>query len=256
MSYKDYKNNATKTDDLKKALADTQNAAGGFVKDPDEWYPQGDKSDSGYAIIRFLPGPEVEEKDFIHYWTHEFKNKKNGEWYFENCLSTLGNPDPVGKFNAKLWNMSDDDKSPERTQAREQKRKLYYRANVFVIADPQNPENNGKIKKFKFGAALFDFIKNAMNPKVLPGLTPPTPFNPFNLITGANFRIVFYKEDGYRKYGKSQFDPNGPLFDNEDRIETVYNAINEDKKWSLKQYIDPSKFKTYEALNKRLIRSE
>lgn len=264
VSFKDYKKN--RGSELKRLQADVEKGANPtsqtFEKDADDWYPAVDKSGVGHARIRFLPGPiiegenESEHKDFVHYFTHEFEYKPTGNWYIENCRTTLKDePDPVADYNKILWNVSSDETSPEKNQARDQKRKLNYRANVFVLADSVNPENNGKVKKFKFGATIYNFIKEALAPRVIPGIDPEPVLNPFDLIDGANFSVVIYTEVNKgrkdRKYDKSKFEARGPL-GSDALMEKVFNEINSDPKWSLKAYIDPSKFKTYEVLKKRL----
>jgi hypothetical protein len=118
------------------------------------WYPATDKAGNGYAVIRFLPAPGEEELPFIRMFEHGFKGP-TGQWYIENSLTTIGKPDPCGNLNSKLWNSTTDDDSPARKQARAQKRKLNYICNVYIVQDQANPENNGKIRLFKFGKKIF-----------------------------------------------------------------------------------------------------
>jgi hypothetical protein len=117
------------------------------------WYPNVDKAGNGFAIIRFLPAPSEEDVPFIRMFEHGFKGP-TGLWYIENSLTTLGKNDPVGELNSKLWNISEDDNSPTRKQARAQKRKLTFISNIYIIQDQANPENNGKVKLFKFGKKI------------------------------------------------------------------------------------------------------
>jgi len=97
-----------------------------------------------------------------------------------------------------------------------------------------------------------------MTPPVISGMTSVEGFEPFDLLTGANFEIVVYTEvkggRKDRKYDKSKFQARQPL-GTEEKMELIYNEINSDSKWSLKQYVDPAKFKTYEVLKKELDRA-
>ena len=88
------------------------------------WKPELDKSGNGYAVIRFLPAPDGEEIPFAKVWSHAFKGP-GGQWYIENSLTTLGKQDPVSEYNTELWNAGGEG-SPQRAQARAQKRKLSY----------------------------------------------------------------------------------------------------------------------------------
>lgn len=211
-------------------------------KDNRMWYPSVDKAGNGYAVIRFLPAPGEEEVPFVRIFEHGFKGP-TGSWYIENSLTTIGKPDPVSELNSKLWNMSSDDDSPSRKQARAQKRKLGYICNVYVIQDQANPENNGKVFLFKFGKKIYDKLNDAMHPQ-FPG---DVPMNPFDFWAGADFKLKIRNVDGYRNYDKSEFSPSAPLFEEDDRMEAVWKQQH-----SLQAFLAPSNFKSYEELKAKL----
>jgi len=206
------------------------------------WYPNVDKAGNGYAVIRFLPQPVNEDVAFVRLWEHAFKGP-TGKWYFEKSLTTIGKNDPVAELNSVLWNASSDDASPGRKQAREQKRKLGYIANVYVVQDQQNPENNGKVFLFKFGKKIMDKINEAM----VPQFADEAPLNPFDLWAGANFKLKIRNVEGYRNYDKSEFASPSALFEDDDEIEAVWK-----KEHSLKSFIDPTTFKSYDELKTKL----
>lgn len=203
------------------------------------WQPTTDKSGNGMAIIRFLPEAKGEDTAFIRLYTHGFKGP-TGVWYIENSLTTIGKQDPIAEFNGKLWNSGLES---DKLQARAQKRRLTFISNIYVVKDPGNPENEGKVFLFRYGKKIFDKLNDMMNPP----FEDETPVNPFDFWEGANFRMKIRTVDGYRNYDKSEFDSPSPLFDDEDKIDEVWNAQQ-----PLKQFIDPSKFKTYEELQERL----
>jgi hypothetical protein len=150
------------------------------------------------------------------------------------------------EYNNMLWNSNQDDKSEERTQARAQKRKLTYISNVYVVSDPANPDNDGKVFLFKYGKKIFDKIKDAGAPE----FEDETPIDAFDLWDGgANFRIKIRNVEGYRNYDRSEFDRPGPLFKNDSDYETKLTNIH-----SLKEIIDPKNFKTYDELKAKLYR--
>lgn len=206
------------------------------------WYPQTDKAGNGYAVIRFLPAPANEDVPFVRVFEHGFKGP-TGLWYIENSLTTIGQTDPVGELNSKLWNSTTDDESPARKQARLQKRKLTFISNIYVIQDQNNPENNGKVFLFKFGKKIFDKLNEAMNPQ----FADEAPINPFDLWTGANFKLKIRNVEGYRNYDKSEFAAAGPLFEDDSELESVWKQEH-----SLQSFLAPSNFKSYEELSKRL----
>ena len=124
------------------------------------WKLECDKSGNGYAVIRFLPAPEGEDLPFVKLYSHAFQGP--GGWYIENSLTTLGQKDPVSEYNTMLWNNGTD---AGKEAARKQKRKLTYTANIYVVKDPANPANEGKVFLFKFGKKIFDKLTAAMQPE-------------------------------------------------------------------------------------------
>jgi hypothetical protein len=208
------------------------------------WTPTVDKAQNGYAVIRFLPAPPDEDVPFIRMFDHGFQGP-TGLWYIENSLTTIGKQDPVSEYNSKLWNSTTDDKSPERTQARKQKRRLHYISNIYVVTDQGNPSNEGKVFLFKYGKKIFDKLNEAMNPQ----FADEKPMNPFDLWAGANFKLKIRQVDGYRNYDKSEFDSIKPLLNDDEELEKVWKSEH-----SLKEFLEPKNFKSYEELQSRLLK--
>ena len=206
------------------------------------WQPSVDKLGNGSATIRFLPEPGSEDVPFVRLFDHAFKGP-TGKWYIEKSLTTLGQNDPVSEYNSKLWNVSTDDNSPERKQVRAQKRRLYYISNIYVIKDSAHPENEGKVFLFKYGKKIFDKLNDLMNPS----FEDETPVNPYDLWEGANFRLKIRQVDGYRNYDKSDFADVAPLLDDDEALEKIWKSEH-----SLTAFLQPSEFKPYADLKKRL----
>ena len=171
-------------------------------------------------------------------YTHAFQ--ASGGWYIENSLTTLGQKDPVSEHNSQLWNSGVDS---DKEVARKQKRKLSYYSNVYVVKDPSNPSNEGKVFLFRFGKKIFDKLTAAMQPE----FEDETPINPFDFWAGANFKIKIKKVAGYWNYDSSEFAAPAPLLDDDDAMEAIWK-----KEYSLAELVAPDQFKTYEDLKKRL----
>jgi hypothetical protein len=206
------------------------------------WKPTRDKAGNGYAVIRFLPAKEGEDLPWVRYWDHGFKGP-NGQWYIENSLTSIGQPDPVSESNTILWNSGRDE---DKALARERKRRLHYVSNVLVISDPENPQNEGKVFLYKFGKRIFDKIMDAMQPN----FADEQPVNPFDFWEGADFKIKIRKVDGWVNYDKSEFSSPASLFDgDESRLTEVYEKL-----YSLQDFLDPANYKTYDELKVKLNR--
>lgn len=230
------------TEQMNKMNPDSDSKKSG---DENFWKPTVDKAGNGSAIIRFLPAPEGEDVPFVRYWDHGFQGP-GGKWYIEKSLTSIGEKDPVAEYNSKLWKESDNDDSPQRKQARKQKRRLHYVANIYVVKDPGNPENNGKVFLYDFGKKIFEKLNSLMHP-VEDGIEEKKPINPFDLWTGANFYLRMRQVDGYRSYETSSFGESKPLLDDDKQLEAVWKQEH-----SLKAFLDPSKYKSFAELEKRL----
>ena len=202
------------------------------------WRPEVDKSGNGYAVIRFLPAPSGEDVPFVRLFDHAFKGE--GGWLIDGCLTSVGEKCPVCEHNSALWNTGSKD---NQAQVRLQKRKLSFISNIFVVKDPTHPENEGKVMLFKFGKKIFDKINAAMNPE----FEDENPTNPFDLWTGANFKLKIRKVDGYQNYDKSEFEPASPLFSDDDELEAVWK-----KEYPIQPFLERKNFKSYEDIKARL----
>jgi hypothetical protein len=260
MSFADLKRNREKMfQNLNKQMEQDK---GGRQKDDRIWYPAVDQAGNGFAEIRFLPAPGDEPCPYVKVYNHGFKGPRG--WYIENSLTTLGKDDFVSEENQRLWNVDDkveraanqaaikgSKKNPGR------KRNLNYFANVYIVNDPANTENNGQVKLFRYGAKIHEKLMEAMQPDPLdPDSKQINPFDLFgpdpknNQPGGANFKLkIRNNAEGFRSYEKSTFADPAPLFDDEDEMEAVWK-----KAFSLQEIIAPDKFKSYEELKARYLK--
>ena len=202
------------------------------------WKPEVDASGNGYAVIRFLPAPDGETVPWAKVYSHAFQGP--GGWYIENSLTTLGDKDPVGQINRRLWNSGDD---ADKDTARRQKRKLSYYSNIQVIKDPKHPENEGKVFLYKYGKKIHDKILAAMQPE----FQDETPINVFDLWEGANFKLKIKKVAGFWNYDSSEFDSVSALSSDDSELETTWKSQH-----SLEAFTSKDQFKSYEDLERRL----
>jgi gp32 DNA binding protein like len=243
-SFANLKRNRSSLETLTKAIEQVSqpNAEAGSKDDTRFWQPSVDKSGNGMATIRFLPAPAADGDDalpWVRVFNHGFQGP--GGWFIDNCLTTVNDKCPVCEHNSTLWNSGIE---ANKEIARKQKRKLTYIANILVVSDPSNPQNEGQIKLFKFGKKIFDKISEAMNPE----FADETPVNPFDMWEGANFKLKIRNVEGYRNYDKSEFADKSALFDGSDeKLEELWK-----NEYSLKDFTDPKQFKPYEQLKTRL----
>lgn len=242
MSFENLKRNR---DEINKLLNAAESASGSQEKknygDDRFWKPTVDKAGNGYAVLRFLPAAEGEDLPWVRYWDHGFKGP-TGAWYIERSLTSIGQTDPVGELNSRLWNTGLE---ADKDRARAQKRRLHYVVNALVVSDPANPENEGKVFLYQFGKKIFDKIMDVMQP----AFQDETPVNPFDFWEGADFKLKIRNVEGYRNYDKSEFASAAALSDDDSKLEEIYSKLHK-----LSEFTEPSNYKTYDELKAKLQR--
>ena len=238
MSFNDFKKKSkSNMTDLIRKMED-QNKKTDY-KDDRFWRPEIDKTGNGFAIIRFLPEVENEDCPWAKVYSHAFRGP--GGWYIENCLTTISQKDPVSELNTQLWNSGVES---DKNLARDRKRKLNYTSNIYVVSDPSNPQNEGKVFLYKYGAKIFEKLQEVMKPE----FKDEEAINPFDFWKGANFRLKIRKVAGYTNYDKSEFDSSSPLCKGDDvELEKVWKSQH-----PLTEFTNSSNFKTHQELKDRL----
>ena len=239
MSFSDLKKQSklgSLTEKLVKEVEKMNNSSSN--KDERLWSLTVDKAQNGYAVIRFLPAPDGEDLPFVKLYSHAFQG--TGGWLIDSCLTTLNQKCPVCEHNSGLWNSGMDS---NKEVARKQKRKLNYVSNIYVVKDPANPDNEGKVFLFKYGKKIFDKLTTAMQPE----FEDESPIDPFDFWQGANFKLKAKNVAGYRNYDSSEFSAQGALLNDDDDMEAIWK-----KQYSLAEFLAPDQFKSYEELKVRL----
>lgn len=211
-------------------------------KDDRFWQPTADASGVGSAVLRFLPAKYDDDLPFAKTYRHAFQ--EGTSWFIDNCPTTIGQECPVCAANGKLWNSGLD---ADKEVARKRKRRLEYIANVLVLKDPGNKENEGQIKLFRFGAKIWEKVEECFSPD--PD-TDDEPMNPFGFFGGGNFNLKIANVAGYRNYDKSKFVSASDLYDgDEDKLTELLDKLHD-----LKEFTDPKNFKSYEDMDQRFLK--
>ena len=239
MSFSDLKKNKSNVfNQLQKKLEE-----GTKVGSVDErfWKISTDKAGNGFAIIRFLPAPNNEDMPFVRLYNHAFQGP-TGLWYIENSLTTLNKKDPMSEYNRELWSSGNEQL---KEQVRRQSRKTNFYSNIYVVKDPANPDNEGKVFLYRYGKSIHNMIQQAVAGNELEGVAG---INPFDFWTGANFKLRAKKKAGYPNYDGSEFETASTLGDfDDDELEAIWN-----KQHSLQGIVSEENFKSHDELQERL----
>lgn len=238
------KNSGSNLDKLAKAVESMASNNNQTDDSNEYWKCELDKSGNGYAVIRFLPTPpqdvEADGLPWVKYYDHGFQGP--GGWYIEKSLTSIGQEDPLSKYNSELWETGIES---NKEQARKQKRRLHYVSNIYVVKDSKHPEHEGKVFKFTYGKKIFEKLTQAMNPQ----FEDDKPIDPFDLWGGANFKLKIRKVDGYQNYDLAEFDSPNALFEDDSKLEKIWKD-----EYSLLDILNPKNFKSYADLDARLKR--
>lgn len=239
ISFEEMLSNKKSISDLVEAANPEKSNDKKSYKDERFWKPTVDKAGNGYAVIRFLPNRSG-DVPWVRYWDHGFQGP-TGQWYIEKSLTSIGQADPVSEANSKLWATGTDE---NKDLVRKRKRRLHYIANILVVSDPKNPQNEGKVFLYEFGKKIFDKISDMMQPQ----FEDESPVDPFDYFEGADFKLKIRNVEGYRNYDKSEFTKSEPLLDGDkDKLKEVFESS-----YDLAEFTDAKNFKTYEQLAQRL----
>lgn len=231
MDFNSLRNN--RNNSLKDLTSKVENLnGGGKGRDERIWKPGFDKQEGrGYAVVRFLP-PQDGGDSFQRVYFHTFKGP--GGLYFENSRKTIDQKedDPVATSNRLYWSKGEDEGDESlKNVARNHKRKIKYYANVYIIKDSSNPENEGQVKVMEFGQQMFKKVQDAIKPE----FEDDKPFDPFDMWSGADFIIKAtantIKQNGKEivvpNYEKSIFDRQNELFaGDDDKKKEVYEQTH------------------------------
>ena len=233
MDFKKFKKSQKK---LKEAITKLAQTPANSYADERFWNLTKDSVGNANAIIRFCPQQDPDEAPILLTFRHGFQIQ--GKWFIEECPNTIGEKCPVCEHSSAIWNSNEK-------EARKFWRAKSYIGNILVIKDETNPENEGKVFLYKFGKTIYDKIMDRCAPEDV----DEEGVNIFDFDEGLDFKLKMIQKGGYNNYDKSAFlFKSSAISDgDEKKQEKVFKSIIE-----LKEFIDPERFKSYDALLKKL----
>lgn len=259
------KNRAQRKASLRKKAEQKQSKTN--YNDPRVWRCERDKTGKGEAVIRFLEPTDAMIEWYMEkygvdsdsvpsvlgFHKHNFKGP-TGKWYIEKCPTSQPGDErecPVCEANGELvdeaggWNEMDDN-HPNKKLVRQRKRKETYLANILVISDPKNPENEGEVKIFEFGKAINDMIQA----QLVPEFDDEEECDVSDFWEGRNFKLRIVQKDGFANYDKSTWEDSSPVFDDDDEIDALLEKCH-----PIHELLDADKYKSYDDLTKQFERA-
>jgi len=182
------------------------------------------KTEAGNTyVVRLIPNVKNPERTFYHYYHHVWNSESTGQYVSCMCPTTWGEACPICTQRIKLYKEGTEEAKKLATIL---KRKENWLVNAYVVEDPKNPNNVGKIKIFRYGAQIKKIFDEAIDGDDSEQFGPAI----FDLTKdGCNFRIkVETNQGGYPTYISSKF-LNSKAIEglDADKIEEIHNSIFE-----------------------------
>lgn len=148
--------------------------------------------------VRLLPNTKNPEKTFHHYYSFGWTSFCTGSYVGAVSPMTYGARDPINELRYRLLRGTEEEKKKASSIIRTEK----WLINAYVVNDPANPDNNGKIMVLRYGKQLHKIIMDAIEGEGSEDLGPRI----FDLSDkGCSLKIKVEQQGDYPTYVSSKF---------------------------------------------------
>ena len=203
-------------DKIKSALSDTNQTSNSKYKDILKT-----KVGNVYTV-RFVPNMAAPDKTFWRYFTYSWESFSTGQFMSHVSPETWAKKCPIGEARRTLTRNG----TPEE---KEKISKVMWRenwlANVYVVDDPTEPDNNGKVKLLRYSKQLNKPVMAATVGEDSDEFGEKV----FDLTeNGCNFKIKVERQGDYPTYVSSRFaGPSKIDGMTEEKIQEVYDTFTD-----------------------------
>lgn len=179
--------------------------------------------------VRLVPNSNAPKETMFHYYHHAWNSNATGKFIMATCPTTFGETCPIDAYYLKTYRTGTE---AEKAAAAPLSRKENWMVNVYVISDPSNPENEGKVKILRYGKELAKIIQSAIDGDDSDEFGVEKIFDVTN---GSTLRIKCESRTGDRRgsskqfitYASSKFLSPSSLDLEESKIQEIYNSIHD-----------------------------
>lgn len=170
--------------------------------------------------IRLLPFAKSPKDTFFHYYNHGWVSFATGQYVQALSPQTYGERDPIAEERFRSSCMGTDE---EKEKAQAIRRIEKWLVNCYVIDDPTNPDNNGKVKLLRYGKQLQKIIHEAIEGEDSEEFGAKV----FDLgDDGVNFKVKVEQQGDYPTYVSSRFTGVGKLGLDEEKQKSIYDSVH------------------------------
>ena len=215
------------------------------------WKITKDEHGKGAAIIRLIPDKNLVPFIKMFHYSLNRPNPANPAkklWYINKSPDTIGLPDPVKEHYMKLI----EEKTEEaKAEAKRFSRQTKFIANIIVIKDPANPENNGKVFLWEFGTKLLDKFNSWVHPSEQELAMDQKPMNIFHPVDGFNITLKIRPDQHSFTYDDTTIIPNSCSIHKSVVDEDSAFKFIQANTYELNEMLKPESFDSYETLKSK-----
>jgi hypothetical protein len=197
------------------------------TKKDDSIYKEFMKFEAGKTyVVRLVPNIVEPRNSIYHYFHHSWNSLATGQFVTALCPATYNEGCPIDNYVMKTYRTGTTE---EKEKIKPVNRKESWLVNVYVISDPTNPENEGKVKIVRYGKELAKIITSAIDGDDAQEFGAEKIFDVAN---GSSLRIKCEARAGaaasrnFVTYSSSKFISPSRLENiTEDQIEAIYNNV-------------------------------
>lgn len=184
--------------------------------------------------LRFVPNTADPSKTFFHYYSHAWESFATGQYMSTVSPQTWGDKDPIAEARYSLSKHGTDE---EKAKASKIVRRENWLANVYVVSDPTNPDNNGKVKLLRFGRQIHKIVMEAIEGDDADEFGVKI----FDLSSaGCNFKVKVERQGDFPTYVSSRFATASKIPDlDDDGAQEVLESVHDlESVFAVKSYED------------------
>lgn len=187
------------------------------------------KFESGNTYqVRLVPNPNSPKETIFHYYNHGWNSNATGKYVTALCPTTFGESCPIDAYYLKTYRTGTES---EKESAKVLSRKESWMVNVYVISDPSNPENEGKVKILRYGKELAKIIESALEGDDAQEFGVE---KVFDVASGSTLRIKCEPRTNSNRnakqmvtYSASKFLSPSKLDLNDSQIDEIFNSVHD-----------------------------
>ena len=170
--------------------------------------------------VRLLPDSKAPTETFFHYYNMGWNSFATGQYVQTLSPQTFGERCPINEERFRLSRTGSD---AEKEKANALRRAEKWLVNVYVVDDPSNPDNNGKVKMLRYGKQLHKIISEAIDGEDSAEFGAKI----FDLgDDGVTFKIKCEQQGDYPTYVSSRFTSATKLNLSEDQQKDIYGGTH------------------------------